>query len=59
MENYQIAIIMAEHGFRTIEKDNHIFGFIPFIQIKTEEVGEDVTDLTGFTLQQLKEYLGY
>ena len=59
LSNKDIAKIMQEHGFRTLEKDSNIYGYIPFINVNTKETGEEETNLTGYDLEELKEYLGY
>lgn len=59
LTNKDIAKIMQSHGFRTVEKDSEIYGYIPFINVNTKETGEEETNLTGYDIDQLKEYLGY
>ena len=59
LSNKDIAKIMQEHGFRTVEKDSEIYGYIPFINVNTNETGEEETNLTGFEIDEIKEYLGY
>ena len=59
LSNEDIAIIMQSHGYRTLEKDGNIYGYIPFINVNTKETGEEETNLTGYDLEELKEYLGY
>ena len=59
LTNNDIAKIMQSHGFRTEEKDSKIYGYIPFINVNTKETGEEETDLTGYDIDEIKEYLGY
>lgn len=59
LSNEDIAIIMQSHGYRTLEKDGNIYGYIPFINVNTKETGKIETNLTGYDEEELKEYLGY
>ncbi len=59
LENREIEIIMKLHGYKTVLKDNQIYGYIPFINVETEEIGEEETNITGYDFGKLREYLGY
>lgn len=58
LTNKQIAKIIDLHSGVWYEEDGHIYG-VMFWTSRNGRSGEEVTDLTGYTVNQMRDYLNY
>jgi len=59
LTNKEIAFIMKDHDFKTEEVNGKIFGFIPSYNTITKAEWDEKTELTGFSVKKIRDYLGY
>lgn len=58
LSNSRIAKILDEHNIRHYTQNCRIYGLAPYTT-KDGGGGYEVDDLTGYTVKELRDWLGY